>query len=134
MTRLVKMKLLEDAIAVATKVNLDIDVIDNVVHSTQLQSLAAMVNAASVSDAPPGILQCVQVAMGAPPSSPLGSLVSGQTPAFALYGGSSVEFFLRGKRRCFQCNLPLVSATAVQAASAARRMSPKLSLMVRSEP
>ena len=48
MTRLVQMKLLQEAITVATKVNMDIGVIANVVHATQLQSLAAMVNATYV--------------------------------------------------------------------------------------
>ena len=38
MTCLVQMNLLKEAIAVATKVNLDIGVIANVVHATQLQS------------------------------------------------------------------------------------------------
>ena len=47
MTCLVQMRLHQEAIAVATKVNLDIGVIANVVHSTQLQSLAAMVNTSS---------------------------------------------------------------------------------------
>ena len=97
------LKLLEDAIALATKVNLDIGVIANVVHSTQLQSLAAMDNAASLSGTLPGILQCVQAAVNAPPSSPYGSLASGQTPAFALYG-SSAQKFLRGECRFFCCN------------------------------
>ena len=36
MTCLVQMNLLKEAIAVATKVNLDIGVIANVVHATQL--------------------------------------------------------------------------------------------------
>jgi hypothetical protein len=73
MTHLVQMKLLEDAITV----DINSGIIADVVHSTQLQSLAAMINAASVSGALPGILQCVQAAVNAPPSSPCGSLASG---------------------------------------------------------
>ena len=45
--------------------------------------------------------------MGAPPPNPLGSLASGQTPAFTLYGGRSTEIFLRSERCYFQRNLPL---------------------------
>ena len=52
MTCLVQVKLLEDAIAVAIKVNLDIGVTTDVIHSTQLQSLVAMVNAACAFSKP----------------------------------------------------------------------------------
>ena len=60
MTRLVQMKLPGDAIAVATKVNLDIGVIVDVVHSTPLWSIAVMVNVTSVAGTPPGLLTPVR--------------------------------------------------------------------------
>ena len=39
--------------------------------------------------------------MNVPPTTPLGSLNSGQ--ALSMYGGSSAEQFLRGEGRCFNC-------------------------------
>ena len=66
MTHLHQMNLLEDAIAVARKVNLDIGVIADVIHVTQLQSLAAVVNAISSNVLAQGILQCINASMNAP--------------------------------------------------------------------
>ena len=57
MTHLVQMRLLQEAIVVATKVKLDICVIVDVVHSTQLQSLVGMINTASAGRSTHGIVQ-----------------------------------------------------------------------------
>ena len=100
-TCLVQMKLLQEAIAVATKTNLDIGVIADVVQSTKLQSLAVMANAATASGSAQNTVQCTNATMNASSLSPLGSLGRGQ--ALSMYGGSSTEQFLRGKRRCFNC-------------------------------
>ena len=101
MTRLIWMRLLQEAIAVVTKVNLDIGFISDVVHSIQLQSLVAMVNAASAGGSIQGTVQCINATTNAPPPIPLGSLGSGQ--GLSMYGGSSTKKFLRGKHRCFNC-------------------------------
>ena len=69
----------------------------NIIRSTQLQSLAAMVNAASVGGTLHDILQCVEVTIHAPPPSPLGFLGIGQVFPFSFCGGSSTEVFLCGK-------------------------------------
>ena len=83
------MRLLQEAIVVATKVNLNIGVMSDVVQFTQLQSLVAMVNATSAGGSAQGIVQCTNATMHAPPPSPLGSLNSCQ--ALSMYGGSSTE-------------------------------------------
>ena len=101
MTRLIWMRLLQEAIAVVTKVNLDIGFISDVVHSIQLQSLVAMVNAASAGGSIQGTVQCINATTNVPPPIPLGSLGSGQ--GLSMYGGSSAKKFLRGKHRCFNC-------------------------------
>jgi hypothetical protein len=99
------MNLLEEAIAVAMKVNLDIGVIADVVHTThQLQSLAAVVNTMLSNSSAQRIFQCINTSMNAPPPSPLGLV---NTPYMSMYGGSSAEQFLRGERRCFICERSL---------------------------
>ena len=103
MTRLVWMKLLIEANAVATKVNLAIVVTANVVHSTQLNCLVAIVNTASVGGSAQGISQCANATMNVPPPSPPASLGSSQIPALSLYSGSSMEQFLYDEHRCFNC-------------------------------
>ena len=99
-THLHQMNLIEDAIAVATKVNLDIRVIADVVHATQLQSLTTVVNATSSNVSAQGILQCSNASMNVLPPS---SQSSANSPNMSMYGGNSAEQFLRGERRCFIC-------------------------------
>ena len=98
------MLLLEEVIAVATRTNLEIGVIADVVHATQLQSLAAVVNATSSNSSAQSIFQCINASLNAPPPSPLRSV---NTPNMSMYGGSSTEVFLRGERRCFNCERKL---------------------------
>ena len=104
------MKLVQDAIAVATQVNLEIGVITNVAHSIQLHLLTAMVQAASVADSPAdaqGALQYAQIVMGLQSPSPLRLLASTVNPALLNYGERPVEFILCGDWYCFVCLAPL---------------------------
>ena len=99
MTRRNQMLLLEEVVAVATRTNLEIGVIADVVHATQLQSLAAVVNATSSNSSAQSIFQCINATLNASLPNPLGQSIT--SPNLSMYGGSPTEVFLRGKRRCF---------------------------------